>query len=53
MSEAPHRPQLNWSHFKPEYAGRPDKMWKHIYLGQMTGWTHMNFQNMLRYRDFV
>ena len=23
--EAPQRPQLNWSHFKPKYAGRPDK----------------------------
>ena len=22
---APPRPQLKWSHFKPEYAGRPDK----------------------------
>ena len=21
----PHRPQLNWSHFKPEYAGKPDE----------------------------
>ena len=23
MPEAPQRPQLNWYHFKPEYAGRP------------------------------
>ena len=22
---APQKPQLNWSHFKPEYAGKPDK----------------------------
>ena len=21
----PQRPQLNWSHFKPKYAGKPDK----------------------------
>ena len=21
----PQRPQLNWSHFKPKYAGRPDE----------------------------
>ena len=21
----PQRPQLNWSHFKPEYAGKPDE----------------------------
>ena len=25
MPEAPQRPQLNWSHFKPEYTGRPDE----------------------------
>ena len=25
VPEAPPRPQLNWSHFKPEYAGKPDK----------------------------
>ena len=25
MPEAPQRPQLSWSYFKPEYAGRPDK----------------------------
>ena len=23
--EVPQRPQLNWSHFKPKYAGKPDK----------------------------
>ena len=23
--EAPQRPQLNWSHFKSKYTGRPDK----------------------------
>ena len=22
---------MNWSHFKPEFSGKPDKMWKHIY----------------------
>ena len=21
----PQRPQLNWSHFKPEYTGKPDE----------------------------
>ena len=25
VPEAPQRPQLNWSHFKPKYADRPDK----------------------------
>ena len=24
MPGAPPRPQLNWSHFKPEFAGKPD-----------------------------
>ena len=24
-SEVLKRPQLNWPHFKPEYAGRPDE----------------------------
>ena len=24
-AEAPQRPQLNWSHFKPKYMGRPDE----------------------------
>ena len=23
--EVPHRSELNWSHFKPEYAGKPDE----------------------------
>ena len=27
------RPQLNWSHFKPEYAGKPDKDLKAHLLG--------------------
>ena len=30
---APSRTQLNWSHLKPKYAGKPEKTWKHIYLG--------------------
>ena len=25
MAGAPQKPQLNWSHFKPEYAGKPDE----------------------------
>ena len=29
----PHRPQLNWSHFKSKYAGKHMKMQKYIYLG--------------------
>ena len=33
-----HQKMLNWSRFKPEFAGTPDKMWKHIFFVQMTGW---------------
>ena len=25
MTKAPQRPQLNWSHFKPKYASKPDE----------------------------
>ena len=34
---APQRPHLNWSHFKPEFAGKPEEDTEAIYLGQMTG----------------
>ena len=44
---------LNWSHFKPGYSGNQMKRWKHTYLGQMTGWIHMDSQTKFRYRDFV
>ena len=40
----PQRPQLNCSHFKPNMQVKQKKMQKHIYLGQMTGWTHMTFR---------
>ena len=35
--EAPQRLQLNWSHFKPEYAGRPDKD-AEAHLHRMNDW---------------
>ena len=58
--EVPHLPAphvqllLNWSHFKPEYSRKLDEeMQKLIYLGQMIGWTHMDFRTMLRYKNSV
>ena len=30
---APPRPQLNWSHFKPNLQVNQMRMWKHIYSG--------------------
>ena len=45
-------PQLNWSHFKPEFASKP-KMWKHIFLGPMTRWTPMLSQKVFKSRDSV
>ena len=53
VPEAPQRPQFNWSHFKPEYTGRPDEDVEAHLLRTKTGWTHTNFRNTLRYRDFV
>ena len=35
--EAPQRPQLNWFHFKPEYAGRPDED-AEAHLLRMNNW---------------
>ena len=35
--EAPQRPQLNWSHFKPEYAGRLNKD-AEAHLLRMNNW---------------
>ena len=30
VAPAPLRPQLNWSHFKPKYAGKPDEEEAHL-----------------------
>ena len=49
----PQRPQLNWSHFKPKYAGKPDQDAEAHLLRTMTGWIHTSFQIKLRHRDFV
>ena len=37
--EAPQRPQLNWSHFKPEYAGRLDED-AEAHLLRMNDWMY-------------
>ena len=46
-------PQLNWSHFKPEFKENQMKMQKHIFLRQMIGWTLMHFQMVSKSKDFV
>ena len=40
--------QLKWSYFKPEFSRKPEEMWKHIFLGPMTGWKLITSQLMLR-----
>ena len=49
----PPRPQLNWSHLSLNMQVNQMKMQKPIYLGQIPGWTFMNFQIKLRYKGFV
>ena len=39
-------PQLNRSHFKPEFTENQMKMQMHIFSGQMIGWTLMHFQRV-------
>ena len=39
-------PQLNWSHFKPEFAGKPNEDAEAHLLRPMTGWTYMHFQKV-------
>ena len=47
------KPQLNWSHFKPEYAGRPDEDVEAHLLRTNDRMYIYNFWSMLRYKDFV
>ena len=49
----PHVPPLNWSHFNTNILKNHMKMQNLTYLGQITGWTHMDFRTTLRYKDFV
>ena len=48
-----HAPQLNWSHFKPEFQESQKKMQKHTYSEQMIGWAHINFRKVSKSKDFV
>ena len=50
---APHMPSLNWSHFKPEYSGKPDEN-AEAHLLRTNDWmdTH-NSKTKLRYRYSV
>ena len=48
-----HMPQLNWSHFKPEFSGKPEEDAK-AHLFRMNDWmnTHQ-FQEGLKFKDFA
>ena len=48
----PTRPQLNWSHFKPKYAGKPEEDME-AHLLRMNDWmdTH-NFQDQVKIQRF-
>ena len=49
---APQRPQLNWSHFKPKYAGKPEED-AEAHLLRMNNWmdTH-DFQDQIKVQRF-
>ena len=48
----PQRPPLNWSHFKPEYAGKPEED-AEVHLLRINDWmdTH-NFQDQVKVQIF-
>ena len=52
IAPVPKRPQLNWSHFKPEYAGKPEED-AEAHLLRMNDWmdTH-NFQDQVKVQRF-
>ena len=46
-------PQLNWSHFKPEFAGKPDKDVE-PHLLRTNDWMNIHaFQKVLKFCNFV
>ena len=51
---APHRTPLNWTHFKPEFSGKPDKD-AEAHLLRTNDWmdTHIDFRKMIKFRDFA
>ena len=38
-------PQLNWSHLKPEFSGKPEED-ADSHLPRMTGWMHIKFKKV-------
>ena len=48
----PQRPQLNWSHFKPKYTGKPEEDME-AHLLRMNDWmdTH-DFQDQVKVQRF-
>ena len=45
-SQIVHQPALNWSHFKPEFSGRPEEDVEAHLLLQMTGWKPTIFKKV-------
>ena len=52
MPEVPQRPQLNWSHFKPKYAGKPEEDTE-AHLLRMNDWMDAHdFQDQVKVQRF-
>ena len=52
MLVVPPRPQLNWSHFKPEYTGKPDED-AEAHLLRMNDWMDMHeFPDQVKVQRF-
>ena len=46
-------PRSNWSHFKPEFAGKPDET-EEAYLLRTNDWmAPMHFKRLSKSKDFV
>ena len=43
---------MNWSHFKPEFSGKPEKMLKCIYCELMIGLTTHDFPEAVKVQRF-
>ena len=54
IHQTPYIPPLNWSHFKPEYSGKPDED-AEAHLLRTNDWmdTHKDSKTTLRYIDSV
>ena len=52
MPEVPQRPQLNWSHFKPKYAGKLEEG-AEAHLFRMNDWMDtQDFQDQGKVQSF-